>query len=407
MGTTYSNCQVRSDSQDAVANALKLLLKEPAYISPSVGGWVGVYPDGDADKADKLAQRLSAKLACGVFFWSVYDSDIFFYTLYESGARRDEFDSNPDYFESVSKAKKARLRGKPEALVQYCLPGVGYSQVQEVLHPLRSSKSAGIVLTSDASASLEALPFLPGKSPETLMEALVKLKQDLAQRFPEKYTFAEEQAGDLAKLLGIAEDLGDCEFREIADGRHAGANLSFANREFRLVGGESMPQEYKDQKIVLDVELMRHPEKMQDWIRKGANPNARDNAGVTILFRWAEACFPEQVAILLKAGADVNAETDGQVGYGRGMTALIAATGRSYEQPGRMTDTVKLLIEAGADVNARTESGRTALSEALTMTNWQNHKRKLSRAAPEDVLRKLASWSAEIVEMLRAAGATE
>ena len=158
---------------------------------------------------------------------------------------------------------------------------------------------------------------------------------------------------------------------------------------------------------MLDVELMRHPEKMQEWLRKGANPNARDNAGLTILFRWAEACFPEQVGILLKAGADVNAETDGRVSYERGVTALMAAVGRSYEQPGRMTETVRLLIAAGANVNARSESGRTVLSEALAMTDWQNHRQKISRRAPEDVLRKLAGWSAEIVEMLRAAGATE
>ncbi|MGI4788242.1 MAG: hypothetical protein ACRYFS_05270 [Janthinobacterium lividum] len=96
MGTTYSNCQVRSDSQDAVADALKPLLNEPAYISPSVGGWVGVYPEGGATDPDELAKQLSAKLSAGVFCWMVHDSDVFYYTLYESGKLRDTFNSDPD-----------------------------------------------------------------------------------------------------------------------------------------------------------------------------------------------------------------------------------------------------------------------------------------------------------------------
>ena len=42
MGTFYSNCQVRSDSQAAVVAALTRLLNEPAYVAPAVKGWVGV-----------------------------------------------------------------------------------------------------------------------------------------------------------------------------------------------------------------------------------------------------------------------------------------------------------------------------------------------------------------------------
>ena len=72
MGTTYSNCQVRSDSQEAVVEALRGLLKEPAYVAPAVNGWVGVYPEGYDDVADKLAKKLSAKLFCGVFSWNVH-----------------------------------------------------------------------------------------------------------------------------------------------------------------------------------------------------------------------------------------------------------------------------------------------------------------------------------------------
>ena len=54
MGTTYSNIQVRIGSQDAVVSALTPLLEEPAYVSPSVNGWVGVYPEGGGGVVEAL-----------------------------------------------------------------------------------------------------------------------------------------------------------------------------------------------------------------------------------------------------------------------------------------------------------------------------------------------------------------
>lgn len=65
MGTTYSNCQVRTDSPEAVIAALTSLLKEPAYVSPAVNGWVGVYPEGTRTDLDKLAKQLSkCRVSC-------------------------------------------------------------------------------------------------------------------------------------------------------------------------------------------------------------------------------------------------------------------------------------------------------------------------------------------------------
>ena len=122
MGTFFSNCQVQSDSQDAVADALTILLKEPAYVSPSAGGWVGVYPEGTRTDLYKLAKQLSKQLSCGVFSWNVHDDDIFYYALFEDGKRRDEFNSSPDYFDPVSKGEMERLRGKPEFETELLCP---------------------------------------------------------------------------------------------------------------------------------------------------------------------------------------------------------------------------------------------------------------------------------------------
>jgi hypothetical protein len=146
MGTTYSNCQVRSDSQEAVVAALRGLLKEPAYVAAAVNGWVGVYPEGVRTDPD------------------------------------DEYAPPPNANE------RKRVKGKPEAFVPYCLPGVGYSQVKEVLHPplLGEDESNGATMPSKKSLQLfsnllkitpEAMksnlsPFLKGGALTLLTQAI-------------------------------------------------------------------------------------------------------------------------------------------------------------------------------------------------------------------------------------------
>ena len=407
MGTTYSNCQVRSDSQESVVAALTGLLKEPAYVALAVNGWVGVYPEGDADAADKLAKKLSAKLACGVFFRSVYDSDIFLYTLYEDGKKRDEFDSNPDYFETVSAAKKARLRGKPEALVPYCLPGIGYSQVREVLHPAE---------LAEPNAALATLP--PGFSDGNLQvmanalnTSLDALKQDIAQKRREKYTDAEDQATALATLLGISASLANSGYQDID-----GDDVENPDKEeFRLVGNNDLSQQYKDSKL-WSLECLQNPENLSRWLQQGANPNVRNQSGLPILLHYIP--FPENLAVLLSAGAEVNItstrspylgpehpEVPGQ--YEAGVTALMVAARLTDLQTGRVEKAVRALLTAGADVNAYSEIGRTALNEALKMTDPAQHKKQIGRRLSEGLLQQAAECSGQIAELLRAAGAME
>lgn len=409
MGTTYSNCQVRSESQETVVEALTRLLKEPAYVAPVVNGWVGVYHESDGMAQDRLAKRLSARLSCAVFFWSVYDSDIFSYNLYENGKKRDEFESEPDYFEEVSKAKKARLSGKPEALVPYCLPGVAYAQVQQVLHP-------PLLKEGGSNLPIEA-PLLSEKSLQLFSRTLKTTPGEIRAGFEEKrrerYTFAEEQAADLAKLLGIAEELESCEHRDVAE-----ASGHYAARPFRLVGNEDLSQEYKNRKLWSSFQL----ESLESAVKAGAEVNARDGQGVPLVVRVARYCLNDAVSFLVSMGADVNAATFNprpdpdlsyylQMGIGNewedGVTALMVAAGASVERPVGLIETMQALLDAGADVNARNATGRTALGEALKMTDHTQHQGRIGRRAPEEVLRQAAARSAQVVEMLRAAGATE
>ena len=195
MGVTYSNCQVRSDSQQSVVEALRGLLKEPACVSPSIGGWVGVYPEGGSTDPDALAKQLSARLACGVFSWNVHDSDVFYYSLYESGETRDEFNSDPDWGTDPDDefppppdaAERARVRGNPEILLPFCLPGVTHNQIQQILHPAGGSQGVEV-----------SIAFSPVSA--------------------DQYLFAEVQAADLASLLGMDETLAALGYRYVESG---------------------------------------------------------------------------------------------------------------------------------------------------------------------------------------------
>src|ERR1700739_2798895 len=122
MGTSFTNCQVRSTAANAVATALAPLLKSRAYISRASGGWVTVYDEAtesqDSKLLIKLAKELSKALRTEVFGFLVHDSDIAVYYRVQNGELVDEFDSCPDYFgNEVSAAERARVRGVTEKLL--------------------------------------------------------------------------------------------------------------------------------------------------------------------------------------------------------------------------------------------------------------------------------------------------
>ncbi len=367
MGTTYSNCQICSDSQDAVADALKPLLKEPAYVSPSVGGWVGVYPEGGA--TDTLAEILSAELSCPAFSWNAYDSDVFYYTLYENGEVRDEFNSDPDYFENQradgdesedDPVDPVRVQGSPEVLLPLCVPGITLAAVQAVLHPATAAEDARKLIT-----------FSPVSN--------------------DQYLFADQQARELAQLLGIDSSLASLGYSYI----EAGETHEYTLANFPVI----KPSTAKAQ--------TRRPAKSQRSPNAASFPEQRDELGVPTLVTAAHLCRPDLVRELLSSGYDANLAVDasplrsqqkrnpaiadvlasmirqrfGNI-YETGMTALIVAAGRATDDPVRQGEIVQVLLDAGADVHARSETGRTALSEATNKNT-------------------------EVVEMLRAAGATE
>ena len=399
MGTTYSNIQVRIGSQDAVISTLTPLLKEPAYVSPSVNGWVGVYPEGGATDTDELAKSLSASLSCGAFSWNVYDSDVFMYTLCENGKVRDEFNSDPDWGTDPDDedalppdaAERKRVRGKPEVLVQYCLPGVGYSRVQEVLSPPLSTVPDADLPPDPMMAEKHLLMF--AKVLNTTPDAMRDEWKQLARR---KYQFAEEQARDLANLLGFDGYLEMYDYQDIS------RTTSGMDRKFRLVGNENLSQAYLNNKL-WDTELMHHPEKLQERLRGGADPNARNHTGGTILMHRAQYGHLENMQILVEAGAEVNASTTRRHGDGleSGVTALMLAVMDRRAPAERRIAAVQMLLRSGADVNAKSETGRTALRACFGFMNPADQ--AFSRPLTPEQLRQ----AGQIAAVLRAAGAVE
>ena len=102
---------------------------------------------------------------------------------------------------------------------------------------------------------------------------------------------------------------------------------------------------------------------VKELLEKGANVNARDEAGRTALLWVAPAKDnPEMVKFLIAKGAEVNAADNA------GETALMIAAGQS--NPGILT----ALLEAGAEVNTQNKVGGTALMAAASRANIEEIK---------------------------------
>jgi len=93
-----------------------------------------------------------------------------------------------------------------------------------------------------------------------------------------------------------------------------------------------------------------HFETAEFLIKQGANPNAKNDDGITPLHLGA---YPEMVQLLFRLGADLNVRSND------GSTPLIiqAAEAEGY-------DVMEALLELGADVNAKDLKGRSALDFA-------------------------------------------
>jgi hypothetical protein len=205
MGAFFTNFQVRSESPELVADTIKRLAKNRAYVSSSKNGWVTVYEESadaqDLDRIQGLASKLSTRLGVPVFAFLVHDSDILLYWLYQGGELSDHYNSRPDYFaepgEKVDATVWKYLAGKPQLLKPFCVAGTTAAALKKLLH---REPWTGADFTNETR---------------------------LKKKHP--YIFEEQRLRELACLLGMDENRVCLGFHDVA---HGGAGN---RKELRLV----------------------------------------------------------------------------------------------------------------------------------------------------------------------------
>ena len=126
----------------------------------------------------------------------------------------------------------------------------------------------------------------------------------------------------------------------------------------KAAGGES---------ILNNAVIRAGPEIVQVLVDGGANVNAEDNLGRSVLYEAAEFDpDPEIVQILVVAGADVNFKYDDGGPILRSI--LYEAARNSDPNP----EVVRVLVDAGADVNEIIYEGRSILYDIVTDSRGQS-----------------------------------
>jgi ankyrin repeat protein len=124
--------------------------------------------------------------------------------------------------------------------------------------------------------------------------------------------------------------------------------------------------------------------KVQHYLDKGADVNAKDYKDLTPLMSASERGHGDIARLLVDRGADVSAKNT------RSMTALM------YASRGGHVDIAKLLVDRGADVNAKDSAGKTCLmiaAEAGILGPWRT---AINKAEQRELVSLLIDRAADV-----------
>ncbi|MHB2021653.1 MAG: hypothetical protein ACYCW6_32375 [Candidatus Xenobia bacterium] len=115
---------LRTSDREAVLKAVTC----KAYVSPLTGGWVTVLPEL-AGQDRSVSQRVARRLMCPVLHVIRHGAWVG-YVYYEAGKLVVEYESDPNYFQTATPARRRRLTGSPQRLEGLPYAGMSYETVQ-------------------------------------------------------------------------------------------------------------------------------------------------------------------------------------------------------------------------------------------------------------------------------------
>ena len=195
MGHTSVSFHFRTTDETALNTLLVERGISHFLIAPAKNGWVSLYEERASRQVTRLicdlAAGLSQDLKTAAIAFSIHDSDVARYWLYENGKLLDEFNSCPDYFSGFGGQAPSTSRGfQPDILLRFCLGGVSEDDLSEIL--------GANALTEDLIEQL---------CNEEITE------KTFTETFNRNYVPAEDLIAKLAEKMGISPERALADYR--------------------------------------------------------------------------------------------------------------------------------------------------------------------------------------------------
>jgi hypothetical protein len=358
---------------------------ERAWVAPPMNGWVSFYEEQadtqDSGRIEQLCERVSAATGSPVIAFLVHDSDFLCYWLFESGLKRDEYNSCPDYFGDPSDMLEpgdsveeylARLSGDADALLPLCRPGTSRSAIEKFL---RVRPGEYTFAEEHLTNLVSVLGIDPQRAATTYRDIGLELPaEEAGVEFVGSGTSPEPGDDSWGRSFGtLAGDPGTEPAGQAPPGIGFGGGMPSLDA---LLAHAQDP----NQKLMFAV-LAKNAAAAREAIAAGADVNAAQGAA----FMSAVATGSEElVRLLLENGvsqASASSALVGAVSTGNEtLTRLLLERGADARQvapvgwsllhfavQGRNPAIARLLLDAGVDPTARDSQGHTAadLAEAM------------------------------------------